>query len=565
MGIRRGRDIIFETLRNEGIRYVFGNPGTTELPLIDGFVEHPDVEYRMALHEDIAVGMAMGYARATGKVGVANLHVAPGLTHGLSNMYNAMRAGTPILVTAGQQHSRYLLHEPILWGDLVGLARPVTKWAYEPHSVEELQIALPRALKEAATPPGGPVFLSLPPDVLWEETDRPALPVAHIGARTLADPAELRRAAERLRTAERPLIIAGDGVGQAGAQTALVDLAEWLGAGVVAEPLSTEVNFPTNHPLFLGPLVYRPEIIRGILEGVDCLLLCGFTAQGPLPVYNGQPLFPPEVRLLYVHSSAHEIAKIYPGEACVWGDVKRSLEALLESLRSGDAPAAETRARREAVVRERVAARRERARREAEAAWNAQPISALRLMAELARAMADLPRLRGCRPEEAIIVSEAITNTAALQAQVDRTLPGTWIAGKGGGLGHSMGTALGVQVALPQRVVINPIGDGSFLYYPQALWTAAHYRLPVFFLVINNTSYRILKQGMVGLGGAAARRGVFTGLDIVDPNVDFAGMARTYGVRGTRVEQPDQLGDALRDGLSGEGAALLEVVVDRSL
>src|ERR687885_414720 len=167
--MRRGRDLLFEALQAQGVRYVFGNPGTTELPFLDGFTSHPKVTYVEALHEDIAVGMAMGYARLAGTLGAVNLHVAPGLAHGLGNLYSAWQARIPLLVTAGQQHTRLLVQEPILTADLVGMARPFTKWAYEVRFADELPTVLQRTLKEALAPPGGPVFLSLPSDVMLAE------------------------------------------------------------------------------------------------------------------------------------------------------------------------------------------------------------------------------------------------------------------------------------------------------------------------------------------------------------------------------------------------------------
>src|ERR671932_1393486 len=212
--MRRGRDVLFEALQAQGVRYVFGNPGTTELPILDGFTAHPRVTYVEALHEDIAVAMAMGYARLAGTLGVVNLHVAPGLAHGLGNLYNAWRARIPLLVTAGQQHTRLLIQEPILTADLVGMARPFTKWAYEVRSADELPSVLQRAFKEALAPPSGPVFLSLPADVMLAEVGADVPPprlTAQPAPATRGDDAEIARAAARLVGAERPLIVAGDG------------------------------------------------------------------------------------------------------------------------------------------------------------------------------------------------------------------------------------------------------------------------------------------------------------------------------------------------------------------
>lgn len=550
----RGRDLLFQALRELGARFLFGNPGTTELPVIDGCNAHPEVQYITALHEDIAVGMAMGYARMAGTVGVANLHVAPGLAHGLGNLYNAWRAGIPLVITAGQQDTRFLIQEPILTADLVQMARPFTKWAHEVRHVDELPVALHRAFKEALAPPTGPVFLSLPADVMLAETSATMPAITRIGSRIRGDEAELDRAAELLLRAERPLIVAGDGVGLSGAWPELVELAERLGAPVMTEALSTLANFPNSHPHWVGGLPAAPAGVRKAFAGVDVVLLCGYTSQAPAAFFDGAgPLIPPEVRRIYLHQNPWEIGKNQEGAAAVLGDVQTSLRALCDRLAgaAGLDPALVERRTRE--LHERTRQRREKVQAQLRSVWDQVPVHPARVAAELAAVL----------PEDAVLVNEAISNTGYFVNLLTFREPLSYWGGKGGGLGHSMPAALGIKLAAPRRTMVNVVGDGTFLYYPQSLWSAANLGLPVIFLILNNSSYRILKQGLQGMGGPWGPPGAYPpGLDLAHPAVNYAALAQSFGVAGERVTEPAQLRPALERALQAGAPYLLDVVID---
>lgn len=550
----RGRDLFFETLKALGVEYLFGNPGTTELPLIDGCTVHPEVKYVTALHEGIAVAMAMGYARASGRVGVANLHVAPGLAHGLSNLYNAHRAGIPLVVTAGQQDTRLTALDPILTADLVEMARPFTKWAYEVRHIDEWPVVLQRAFKIALAPPAGPVFLSLPADVMLAETEARALPVTRVGAAVLGDEQELRRAAELLATARNPVIVAGDGVGLSGAWDELVALSEALGASVYTEPLSTLANFPNGHPHWAGQLASSPGPMRATFTGVDVAFLCGFTTQAPVAFHDGGgPLIPPEVQCIFLHDNPWEIGKNQYGAAAILGQVKRSLGRLVEILAGMEK--GEVAARIQAA-RERGARRREDWQRQLDAVREQTPIAPVFVAAELGTLI----------PPEGVLVSETVSNTPPFVNLVPTRDPLGYWAGKGGGLGHAASAALGYRLGAPNRPVVSVVGDGAFLYYPQVLWTAVNAGVPVLYVVLNNTSYRILKQGLKGMGGPWGPEGSYPpGLDITGPDVDFAAMARSYGMEGERVTDPGALRGALERGLAAGRPYLLDVVIDKRI
>lgn len=548
------REIFFEFLEAQGIPYIFGNPGTTELPLVDGCSDHPSVRYVMAMHEDIAVAQATGYARASGKVGVVNLHVAPGVAHGLGNLYNAFRARVPLLVTAGQHHTGLMVQDPILTADLAGMVRPFTKWAYEVRTADELPIALQRAFKEVTTPPYGPVFVSMPMNVLLEE-DEAAVP-ARVSrtARAVPFDADLDRAAELLRGARRPLILSGDGVGHARAWPEMVTLAEALGARVHTEGYSTLWNFPSAHPLFAGPMPNQPTAMRDVFADVDVLLMCGVTSQAPVSRYDGGgPLVPWRVRTVALDDSAAEVGKNQPVEVGLIGDVKAGLTALADRLRR--LPPA-----RDAVSARTTAASLACGKRAA--TWEkkvAEARAAGRLSPTLVAA-----ELRDLLPPGSVFVDETISNRPSFVNVLEFTDPLSYFAANGLSLGYSPSAATGIKLALPERTVVNVVGDGSLMYYPHALWNAASGRTPVLFVVLNNGQYRVLKQIIDRMGGPWGASGAMpAGLDFTDPPIDFVGLARAMGVDGERVTLPSRLRGALEHGIRADRPYLVEVVVEQ--
>jgi benzoylformate decarboxylase len=556
----KGRDLLFDALEQQDIGFLFGNPGTTELPLIDGCNEHPSVRYVMALHEDIAVGMAMGFARASGKVGVVNLHVAPGLGHGLGNLYNAWRARIPLLVTAGQQHTRLVIQEPILTADLVAMARPFTKWAYEVRFAEELPVALQRAFKEALTAPQGPVFLSLPADVMLADTEQCLPRMRAFGTAGRGDDSELARAAALLSAAENPLIVAGDGVGLSNAWPELVALAERLGAPVYTEAIPSVWNFPNRHDHWQGIMPDTASAFRTIFDGVDVAVLCGYSSQAPLAVYEGGgPLIPPGVKLVAVSDNAWEIGKNQPVEAGILGEVKLNLAALMSAVLATSQPrsAVAAAARRRSALRERAAERHARWQQRVDQARQQHALTATSVAAALAEVM----------PEDAIFCDETVSNRQPFVNLLGFTSPLSYWSGKGGGLGFSMPGALGMKLARPDRTVVNGIGDGSFLYYPQALWSAANLGLgSMVFLVLNNSSYRVLKIGVQRMGGPWASGGAYPpGLDIEAPHVDVAATARAMGVTAEHIEHAADLRPALERAFGAGCPYLLDVAVEGSV
>ena len=544
--------VLMEILKSTGVRYLFGNPGTTELPFLDALPDS-SLEYVLGLQEATAVAAADGYAQATGQVGVVNVHVAPGLANSLSILHNAARSKSPVVVTAGQQDTRFLMHEPILAADLARMAEQFTKWSHEVRRPEDAPVALRRALKVALTPPTGPVFLSMPMDLMGPAVDDTGAAPPPVAAKSRPEPGAILHAAELLASAANPIIIAGDGVARAGTMAELTALAELLGARVHGEPVYRRTSFPGNHALWRGGLFPSPAGVRRALEECDALLIVGANVFTWFLHTEGTP-FPRGLRVVQIDDDPWEIGRSYPVTLGIAADPKAALAELTGALRNKltekDRAAAAARvekidaARGEMVKRVSAAARSEAER---------VPIGQAHLMHTLASLL----------PADAIVVDESATSLPFVLRYMPFATPGSFFGGKTGTLGWGMGAAIGVQLGSPGRKVVATIGDGSVMYAPQALWTAAHYRLPITYVVPNNSSYAILKSGMLSLDLASAKRGIYPGMDLVSPEIDYAGLARSLGVRAERVEKPGELRDVLAACLAGPGPSLVDVAIDR--
>ncbi len=552
-----GAQAFLEVLVASGVRFLFGNPGSTELPVLDALAGESRLRYILGLHEIAAVSMADGYAQASRSPGVVNVHVSCGLGNSMGMVYNAYCSGTPLVLTAGQQDRRLRFGEPVLAGETVRVARPWTKWAAEVQRVEDVPAAVRRAVQTALAPPAGPVFLSLPDDVLTESMESPDLRPAQAPDSRVRPPAEaLERAAELLARAERPAILGGCRVMEAGAAAELTGLAERLGAAVFSEMPTAPARLPMapGHPLYAGALPFWTPEIRRLLEAFDVALVAGMDLLRLYLYHEPAAPIPDSLRLIHLDCDARQIGKNYPAEVGLIGDLKAGL-AELDKLVGGKltAAAAETAARRKA---ERAARRRAEGRalwEEIERAKERRPMEGKVLMGALARVL----------PEDAVVVDEAVTTNQNTLAQlgVPRDASGHF-SHRGWALGWGVGCALGVKLAWPERPVVALLGDGAAVYGIQGLWTAAHYRIPVVFLVCNNAQYKILKMCGEVMGLANISAGRCAGMDIRDPAVDFAGLARAFGVEAHRVEEPDEVSGRVREALRADRPVLLDVPVD---
>jgi benzoylformate decarboxylase len=554
MAFMAGKQAFVELLKQEGVELLFGNPGTTELPLMDALAGQDAIRYILALHEAVAVAMADGYAQASGRLAAVNVHISPGLGNAMGMLYDAYKAGSPLLLTAGQHDQSFAITEPILWSDLPSVARPYVKWSHEVHRLQDLPRAVHRAAKAALTPPTGPVFLSLPMDVLTAEADMDLGQPTRVDPRIRGSQASVAAAAERLARARRPVIIAGDAIAFSDAHAELAEVAELIGAPVYAERLAYTCNFPSSHPLFQGEIPRQASDIRALLRQHDLLFSVGgnlFLLSLPSEV---DPM-PPGLQVIHLDPDPWEIGKNYPATVGIFGDPKATLPDLARAIR-GHLPPAHRDAARHRIAEAReakergVAELRARAREERDRT----PIPPLSLLEALADHL----------PPNAVVVDESLSSGMGLRLLLKSEDPKSYFGLHGGGIGWGLPGALGVKLALPDRPVIALIGDGGAMYTNQALWTAAHDNLGVAVVIINNASYRILKQRTHALKGISAQTGRYVGMDLESPRIDFLSLAQALGVPGERVEKAAEIGPALSRALARGGPSLIDVEVDGS-
>jgi benzoylformate decarboxylase len=543
-----GRDVFLEVLRSEGVRHLFGNPGSTELPLIDALATADDLHYVLGLQEATAVAMADGYAQVTGRPAVLNLHTSAGLGNAIGNLTNARANGTPLVVTAGQQHYGHIATDPLLAGPLVELAGGTVKWGHEVRTPGELATIMRRAFHDAASAPTGPVFVSLPMDMFDAEVDAPVPPPSNIDRHTIAG--GLDELADLLVEAapDRLAIVVGDEVASSGAIDAAVDVAEALGAAVFGSPLFARGVFPPAHPLWAGMLPPMASAIAATVGRFDRVLLVGGQAFLVYPFSDG-PAVPPDVELLHLSPDAHQLGRAWPVRLGLVGDPKASLEALVGLVKGRvDSGVID-----EAIVaaRSRRIAELEKLEAGAIARYDSAPIDPMAAAHALVRAV----------PPNTPVVDEAITTGVYVRGFHHWTEPGRYFFCRGGGLGWGMPAALGVSLGYDKAPVLCVVGDGSAMYSPQALWTAAHEQLPIVFAVVNNRQYLILKRNLQGMGGDAARTGNLVAMDLDDPPVDYISLARSMGVDATLVESAHDVGDAVAAALASGRPHLLELPI----
>jgi benzoylformate decarboxylase len=523
------REAAFELLRAHGMTTIVGNPGSTELPMLSDFPA--DFRYVLALHELVAVGIADGYAQATGRPTHVNLHTAPGVGNAVGGIFNAQANKAPVVITAGQQVRPHITLEATLTNrDATYGPQPYVKWSHEPPRAQDVPGALARAIHHAMLPPRGPVFVSIPMDDWAQEADEDR--VRHAVARCVSGtpgphPDALRELAARLNAADNPVMVSGPEIDASGGWESAVKLAE-----AQRLPVWTMVagggrlGFPENHPNFRGLL---PPTIAGVsetLDGHDLILVVGAAVFRYYPYVPG-PLLPAGAELVLLTSDPDEAARAPMGDA-ILGDVALGLSALFELAGEAAREAPEPRPAPNAPL----------------AAEGTGRLSGSEAMAALAAAW----------PQDGIAVVEAPSSTLALRNRLRISRPGSFYFSTSGGLGFGISAALGVQLGQPDRPVVCVLGDGSAQYGITALWTAATYNVPVTFLVLANQEYMILKW----FASLEKATGV-PGLDL--PALDVAGVARAYGVDARTVDDAEGLVAALREDVAAAGPRLIQVPV----
>jgi benzoylformate decarboxylase len=519
-------DATYELLRALGMTTVFGNPGSTEEPFLSEFPD--DFTYVLALQEASAVAMADGYAQATGRPAHVNLHTAPGVGNGMGNLATAWHNKTPLIVTAGQQTRAMLLLEPRLTNRRpTELAQPYVKWSYEPVRAQDVPMALMRGYATAVQPPAGPVLLSLPLDD-WQQPADPAPEVRRVSHRVAPEPERLRQFADVLAASRNPVLVVGAAVDRSGGWPAAVALAERLRVPVWSSPSPERAAFPDDHPQYQGTLPFAVGPLAERLTGHDTVLVVGAPVFRYYPYIPGGYL-PQGSRLLHITDDPEEAARAPVGDS-ILGDAALACSALAALLPATDRPPP---APRPAPPRPESGA----------------PLSPEALFATLARHW----------PPDGVLVAESPSNLGALRRYLPITRPASYFTGASGGLGFGLPAAVGIALGERHtgrcRPVVAVVGDGSFHYSVQALWTAAQHQLPVLFIVPVNQQYTILKA----FGRHEKASGV-PGLDL--PGLDILAIARGYGCAAVSADTADAVGEAIRTGLAAAaGPTVLAVPI----
>src|SRR5438309_5545018 len=547
-----GRSAFLALLKDEGITHLFGNPGTTELPIMHALKEHPDLTYVMAMQESLVVAIADGFSRASGRLVACNVHVAPGLGNAMGSLYNAQFTGTPMILTAGQQEQGHGLMEPLLYGPLVRMAEPLVKWAVEVTRLEDLPRIVRRAAKIATTPPTGPVFISLPGDILNSEAGIELGRSTRVDTRVKPSDEALQALTQRILRAQNPVIVTGDEIVKSDALQEAASLAATLGCPAYQSSTPYGAHFLSESPCFMGALSRLQKQVREVLSPYDLMIVLG---ADPLrmSVHSEVDPLPEGMPILQIGQVEWDLAKNYGAEIALKADVKETWRVLIPALKSAGGAALEARAKQgiSALKSKNWTARRATLVEQINKSKDRSPIDADWLALQVVEAM----------PDNAILVDEGLTSSRqmiALRPHRDRY---GYHALASGGIGWGLPASVGVSLANPERPVVCYSGDGSSMYSIQSLWTAANHKLPLTFIIVNNGGYRIIKQRLLAFHGDDH----YVGMDFVDPPVDFTGIAKSLGLEAVRVTDPGQLRSVLSSAFSRPGAKLIEVMVSNAV
>lgn len=547
-----GKHALLKMFEAEGVRHMFGNPGTSEAPMMDIMPEYRGIEYFLVLQEGVAVGMAEGYARATGEVPLVSLHIDNGMANGLSLMIDQKYSGTPMVLTAGNKDIRKMAAGR---SDLAEMAKPFAKWSTEITHAEQVPSVIRRAFQEARTAPTGPVFVAVSANAFDDVADVDILPSRQIVALAEADEGAVREACEMIANAENPILIVGDRVSEYGGHEGAVRLAETAGMKAYGHQ-STAMNFPANHPLFQGGLNMRtPEAVKAVREA-DVVVVAGSPAFEDFFFQPGQ-FVAADSKLIHIDVNSEEIGKSEPTDLGILAAPGIALGQMAERLQStmngSQVEAAKGRSEQGAKLSQ---ARRQAFLDMAAKGWSSDPMSP----AAMGKALAD------ALPDEAVVFNDGVSTGGMVFEAIQPSIPGSYYGCRGQAIGWGMGATLGLKVANPDRPVIGVVGDGSAMMTIQGIYTAVNCKLPVVYVMCNNAAYRVLKVNMNHyhrLNGMQMPDHYF-GFDFPAP-IDFVAQANAYGARGTRVDRAEDFKPALDEAIKSGETTVLDVTIDGSL
>ncbi|MEC8891620.1 MAG: thiamine pyrophosphate-binding protein [Chloroflexota bacterium] len=547
-----GKQAVMEMLKAEGIEYIFGNPGTSEGPLIDMLGEYPEFKYIMALQESVAMGMGESYARSTNRTSFVSLHVDSGLANGIALMLDALNTGTPMVVTSANYDARKISENKT---DLAQLVRPVTKWSVELDLPDQIPSVMRRAFNEANSHPKGPVYVGFTANALEGIAEMNIVPSAPVHDAVRPDPEGIRVAAEMLRDSRSPLLIVGDRVSDDGGVGCAVELAEIVGMPVY-QSRGAEVSFPTNHPQYLGVHSLRVASDREALKGYDVILTVGMDTFDEL-FYWGDVILGENTSLIHIDPIPGRVGKTEPTNLGIISNCKAALEMLSNALKDSVNKEIANKLRKESV--KLAMEERQTYEDSVSSKWKNTPMSPARMMYELSKSV----------PSNSIIVDDSVSNRAALRHYFEGINRDDIRGVRGQSIGGGIGATMGTKCAFPDRPVIGIIGDGSAMMTIQGLWTAANDDIPCVFVICNNGMYRVLKVNFNIYQTELLKETEPAGENLLYSNFetpfDISEIAKGMGLHSERVTDPSEIAPAVNRAISTGKPAVLDIVIDGSL
>ena len=544
-----GKQAVLEMLKAEGIEYIFGNPGTSEGPLIDMLGDYPEFKYIMALQESVAMGMGESFARSTEKTSFVSLHVDSGLANGIALMLDALNTGTPMVVTSANYDSRKINETKT---DLAELVRPVTKWAVELDLPDQIPSVLRRAFNEANSHPKGPVYVGFTANALEGIADMNIVPSGKVHDEVIPSPTGILEAAKLLSQAKNPALMVGDRVSDDNAISESVDIAELLGMAVF-QSRGAEVSFPTTHPQYQGMHSLRSQESRESLKEFDVILTVGMDTLDEL-FYWGDVILDESQKLIHIDPIPGRVGRSEPTDVGIISNCKTGLAELISEV-SKTVDQNIVKARKSQVVSDALS-QKEAYEESVKAKWNSTPMSPARMMYELSNAI----------PKNSIVVDDSISNRAAMRHYFPATERNDIRGVRGQSIGGGIGATMGTQCAFPDRPVFGVLGDGSTMMTVQGLWTAANDKIPCIFVICNNGMYRVLKTNfnvyqkeILNEPEPAGDNLLYS--DFVTP-FNLCTIAEGMGLHSERVTDPNEIAGAVDRALASGGPALLDIVID---
>ncbi len=550
-----GKQAVLEMLKAEGVKHIFGNPGTSEAPLIDMLGDYPELQYFLTLQESVAMGMGESYARATEKPSFVSLHVDSGLANGIAIMLDALNTGTPMVITSANYDARKVNETKT---DLAELVRPVTKWSVELNLPDQIPSVLRRAFHEANSHPKGPVYVGFTANALEAEAEMNIVPSSKMHDSYRPDPQGIEEAVKIIMAAKKPMMMVGDRVSEDHANDLAVELAELMGFPVY-QSRGAEVSFPTTHPQFFGNHTLRVTSSRKALEDMDLVLAIGMDAMDEL-FYWGDVILDENTKLVHIDPIPGRAGRSEPTDVGIVSHCGLAIEELIKALKPLITPesANEIDGRKIGVVA--AAADKRKAFEDSVAGkWDNKPMTPARMMSELADAL----------PDNAIVVDDSISNRATMRHYFQGQKRGDLRAFRGQSIGGGIGTTMGTAVANPDRPVFGIIGDGSAMMTIQGLWTAANDNIPCIFVICNNGMYRVLKVNFDVYQREILQQKESAGENL--PYSDFptpfdiSAIASSMGVHGERITDPAEIAPAVQRAVASGKPAVLDIVIDGSL